>query len=157
MKLLRYISIVVCMLVAGNVAGANKWRVDIDRDKFTDETVTSALVFGGADGFIFLTCYGDGSFQGKIGAGKYIGEMSIHDNVKYRVDKMAAVEATFEPTSKDFVFFNDINDNFVQQLINGKDKVIIQLTSYDYDKSSAEFTLRGAKSAIEQVIRACQK
>ena len=137
---------------------STSWEFESSVDEFTDEKKASALILaeGGTNkGFIMFTCFPSG-FEGKVSAGEYIGDKAISGNVKYRIDKSEAVEMTMSPTSKVFVYFNDLNSPFVKALMEGKEKVIVQLTSYNYDTSKASFTLNGAATAISKVIQACQ-
>ncbi len=134
------------------------WETDTTIDDFTDEITTQAMIIaeGGPDaGFIHLMCKGS-YFEVKVSASEYIGDKDIPNNVLYRVDKNDAVKTTMKPTSKKYVYFNDLDSQFLQQLMNGKDSVIIQLTSYDYDKSKAKFTLNGSTAAIQKVLDACE-
>ena len=136
---------------------STSWEFESSIDEFTDEKKASAVILaeeGLNKGFIMISCYPSG-FEGKVSAGEYIGDKEISGNVKYRVDKNEAVETTMNPTSKIFVYFNDLNSPFIKALMEGKEKVIVQLTSYDYDTSKASFTLNGAATAISKVIQAC--
>jgi len=137
-------------------ASAGNWEFKSSVDEFTDEKKASAMVdaAGGVrNGFIHVACFPSG-IEVKISAGKYIGDKAIDDNVKYRVDKNEFVVTTMEPTSKSYVYMNDKNSQFLKDLMHGK-KVVIQLTSYDYDTSTASFSLNGAETAISKVLALC--
>lgn len=135
------------------------WESESVTDDFTDETKTMALITaeGGVDkGFIHFMCTASG-FEGKVGAGAYVGDKEITGNVKFRVDKFEAKSITMNPTSKTYVYFNDAESPFIASLLNGKESVLVQVTSYDYDSSKAKFSLKGAKAAISKVVNACKK
>lgn len=137
---------------------ATSWETESIVDDFTDETKTFAMIAaeGGFDkGYIHVGCYPKKSFEVKVGAGAYIGDKNIQNNVKYRVDKNEAVTTTMKPTKERKVYFNDMDAQFLKDLIAGQDSVLVQLTSYDYDTSMARFSLKGAKAAIEKVLQAC--
>ncbi|MEX0603848.1 MAG: hypothetical protein WD623_16890 [Marinobacter sp.] len=134
------------------------WGVTEETDGFTDNSVVTAMVVaegGPENGFILLTCYSDG-FEGKVSAGEYIGDKRIRDNFKFRVDEENPVELTMKPTSKTYVYFNNFNSPFFKALENGKSTILVQLRSYDYDTSSARYTLRGSTNAVREVKEACK-
>ena len=135
------------------------WESESKVDEFTDAKKTFSMITakGGMDkGFIMLGCYTEGGFEGKVSAGEYIGDKEISENVKFRVDKNEPVTLTMSSTSKRYVYFNDTDSSFIKQLLEGKDSVVVQLTSYDYDTSKAVFSLNGAKAAITKVLEACK-
>ena len=129
-------------------------------DEFTDDRKIYAVVVsetGMADGFIHVMCSGDDYFEVKVSAGEYIGDKVIRENVMYRVDKNEPVTTTMKPTSKKLVYTNNVGSQFIKDLMSGSDSVIVRLTSYDYDKSTARFSLNGSTDAISQVLAACSK
>jgi hypothetical protein len=143
---------------ANSEASSTEWTYEDVVDEFTDERKTFAMVYaegGIKSGFIMFGCYPSG-FEGKIGAGAYIGDKEINNNVKFRVDKNEPVTTTMKPTSKSYVYFNNTSSPLVSSLLSGKESVIVQLTSYDYDTSKARFTLNGAEKAINKVLEACK-
>lgn len=160
---MKYLFLLFLLVAPSSYAQSNtlleKWEVESSVDDFTDEKVVTALVVsetGFEDGFIHYMCSAE-SFEFKIGAGEYIGDKDIYDNVMYRVDQETPKKTTMKTTSKRYVYFNDLKSVFTQDIMNGTDSVLIQLTSYDFDKSKARFSLDGAKEAIQQVLDACSK
>lgn len=147
------------LLISSNaLANTGSWSFEKTVDDFTDETKTFASVFsetGFKGGFIHIGCYPGKNFELKVGAGKYIGDKAITNNVKYRVDKNTPVEMTMNPTSERYVYMNDMDSAFIKELMKGQSTVIIQLTSYDYDISKAKFSLKGSSDAIKKVLDAC--
>lgn len=158
MKFLFPLLVLFSLPVMGEITDdTTRWQVEVSVDDFTDEKTVVAVVLsekGYQGGLIHLMCKGD-YFEVKVGAGEYIGDKRINNNVLYRVDKDEPVKTTMNPTSKNYVYFNDSNAKFLADLMNGSDQVIVRLTSYDYDTSTAKFTLKGSTSAIQQVIDAC--
>ncbi len=138
---------------------AESWQTEDTVDEFTDEKRTFSMITaeGGIDkGFILIGCYSSDGFEGKVGTGEYIGDKRISENVKFRVDKNEATTITMKPTSKRYVYFNDMDSPFLKQLADGTESVLVQLTSYDYDTSKAKFSLKNAKTAINKVLEACK-
>ena len=130
------------------------------RRTFSEEFKREAVALvvsetGMKGGYIHVMCTGDSSFEVKLSAGEYIGDKVIRDNVLYRVDKNEPVKTTMSPTSKRMVYMNDTDSQFLKDIMNGSDSVIVRLTSYDYDKSKAKFTLIGSTDAIRKVLAAC--
>lgn len=159
---MKYLLITFALLsqivFANSEASSTEWSYEDVVDEFTDERKTFAMVYaegGIKNGFIMFGCYPSG-FEGKIGAGAYIGDKDISNNVMFRVDKNEPITTTMNPTSKSYVYFNNTNSPFVTSLLGGKETVIVQLTSYDYDTSKARFTLNGAEKAISKVLEACK-
>ena len=160
---MKYIAAVVFALASGPVfaelsGSTTTWELESVVDEFTDERKVFAIIAaeGGLDkGFIHVGCFPAG-LEVKVGAGAYIGDKSVHNNVRYRVDQGEPVTTTMKPTSKSYVYFNDKNSPFLQQLLAGKEKVVVQLTSYDYDTSRATYSLNGAATAIGAVLEACK-
>lgn len=160
---MRCIVTAVLALASGPVfaeltGSTTKWELESTVDEFTDERKVFAMIAaeGGLDkGFIHVGCY-PGGLEVKVGAGAYIGDKNIHNNVKYRVDQGDPTTTTMKPTRERYVYFNDKNSLFFQQLLAGKDKVVVQLTSYDYDTSRATYALNGAAAAIGAVLEACK-
>lgn len=139
-------------------AKREEWQFESTADKFTDEKKAFASIMDeedGKDGFIHVGCFPSGIVEVKVGAGKYIGDKEISNNVKYRVDSNNYVVTKMNPTSKNYVYENDKDSEFLKALMSGK-KIIIELTSYDYDTSSASFTLNGAEPAISKVLALCK-
>ena len=134
------------------------WRFEIKVDKFTDRKMAFAAISAfdqGEQGFINVACFPSG-IEVKVSTGKYIGDSRIlKDNVKYRVDDGAAVTTKMSPTSKEFVYENDAKSKFLKALMSGK-KIIVELTSYNFETSSASFSLNGAQPAIEKVLALCE-
>ncbi|MFZ6843587.1 hypothetical protein [Undibacterium sp. RuTC16W] len=138
-------------------AKREEWQFESTADKFTDEKTAFASIMAeedGKDGFIDVRCFPSG-IEVKIGTGKYIGDKEISDNVKYRVDSNNYVVTKMKPTSKEYVYENDKDSKFLTALMSGK-KIIVELTSYDYDTSSATFSLNGAEPAISKVLALCK-
>ncbi|MFC7049387.1 hypothetical protein [Emcibacter nanhaiensis] len=77
-------------------------------------------------------------------------------NFEYRVDSQPSVTVLMRP-SKTLLFKNDYESPFVKALLEGKETVIIRLTDYEFEKSTAKFTLNGAKEAISKVMGSCHK
>ncbi|GEM_PF-2083107 len=133
------------------------WRFETTVDKFTDEKTVFASISAlndGESGFIDVHCFPSG-IEVKVSAGKYIGDSRISGNVKYRVDNNTAVVTTMNPTSKEYVYENDKDSKFLKALMSGK-KIIVQLTSYNFETSSASFSLNGAEPAISKVLALCK-
>jgi hypothetical protein len=137
----------------------NSWTSSSETDPFTDETKTFAVVAaegGPKEGLIAFGCYSGKSFEGKISAGKYIGDKDLYtDNVKYRIDKLDPVSTSMK-SDDSVVYFNDMHEPLVEALMSGQSQVVVQLTSYDYDTSIAKFTLKGSTAAISKVLQACK-
>ena len=133
------------------------WRFEVKIDKFTDEKKAFASIMAlndGERGFINVACFPSG-IEVKVSTGKYIGDSKIYkDNVKYRIDDQTAVTTKMSPTSKEFVYENDKNSKFLKALMSGK-KILVELTSYDFEISSASFSLNGAEAAIGKVLALC--
>jgi hypothetical protein len=109
----------------------------------------------GERGFIDVRCFPSG-IEVKVSTGKYIGDSVIYrGNVKYRVDNDTAVVTKMNPTSGEYVFENDKDSKFLKALMAGK-KIIVELTSYNYETSSATFSLNGAAPAISKVLALCK-
>ena len=139
------------------LAKREEWQFESAVDKFTDEKKAFASIMGkedGNEGFINVGCFPSG-IEVKVSAGKYIGDKEIFGNVKYRVDSNKYEVATMKPTSKSFVYENGKDSKFLKALMSGKE-IIVELTSYDYDTSSASFSLNGAEPAIRKVLSLCQ-
>ena len=160
---MKYIAAAVFALASGPVfaeltGSTTTWELESVVDEFTDERKVFAIIAAedGLDkGFIHVGCFPAG-LEVKVGAGEYIGDKNVHNNVRYRVDHGEPVTTTMKPTSKRYVYFNDKNSPFLQQLLAGKEKVVVQLTSYDYDTSRATYSLNGAAAAIGAVLEACK-
>jgi hypothetical protein len=138
----------------------SRWQLEVEVDEFTDKRKVYALVVsetGMSGGFIHVMCSGDDYFEVKVGAGEYIGDKIIPNNMMYRIDKNEPVKLSMKPTSKTFVYVNDKNSRFIQDLMNGAEKVVIRLTSYDFDTSTARFTLNGSTQALQEVLTSCAK
>lgn len=142
-------------------AKREEWQFESTTDQFTDEKKTFALIMDemdGGKGFISVGCFPSG-IEVKVGAGKYIGgnafSNAIPNNVKYRVDSNNYVVTTMNPTSKEYVYENDKDSKFLKALMSGK-RIIVELKSYDYDTSSASFSLNGAEPAISKVLALCK-
>ncbi len=160
MQILAVLLTIVSLPTHAALKGSStSWETEASVDEFTDKKKTFSMIAaeGGLDkGFIMIGCYSSGGFEGKVGAGQYIGDKDISENVKFRVDKNEPVTLTMNPTSKTYVYFNDMDSPFIKQLISGKESVVVQLTSYDYDTSKAKFSLKGAATAINKVLDACK-
>lgn len=134
------------------------WRFEIKVDKFTDDKKAFASISSledGERGFINVTCFPSG-IEVKVSAGKYIGDSRIlKDNVKYRVDNNAVVTTKMNPTSNEYVYENDKNSKFLKALMSGR-KIIVEFTNYDFETSSASFSLNGAELAINKVLTLCE-
>lgn len=164
MKKLKVSLIALPLLMLGTspaysaIGSEEKWEVETTIDDFTDDKKVFALVIakgGIKNGFIAAGCYPSG-FELKVSAGEYIGDKSISNNVKYRVDKNTPIETTMKPTSKKFVYINDTSSPFISDIMNGNSTLLIQTTSYDYDTSKAKFTLKGSTNALKTVLDACK-
>ena len=105
-------------------------------------------------GFIVVGCYAGKSFEAKVSTGKYIGD-SAAGHVKYRVDKNEPVKTRMKASDK-AMYFNDMDNKFIKDLMNGQTKVVVQLMDYDYDTSIATFTLKGSTATINKVLDACK-
>lgn len=152
-----WILLLVLLIPMVAKASTGKWEFNSSVDEFTDEKKAFAMIEaeGGADkGFIIVGCYPLG-IEVKVGAGKYVGDKEIDDNVKYRIDSNEFVVTTMSPTSRNYVFINDKDSKFLKDLMSGK-KVVIQLTNYDYETSKARFTLNGANNSITKVLSFCK-
>lgn len=134
------------------------WRFETIVDKFTDEKKAFASISAledGERGFINVGCFPSG-IEVKVSAGKYIGDSRIfRENVKYRVDNNTSVATKMNPTSKEYVYENDKDSKFLMALMSGK-KIIVELTSYNFETSSASFSLNGAEPAISKVLALCK-
>lgn len=134
------------------------WRFVTEVDKFTDEKKAFASISAledGEHGFINVACFPSG-IEVKVSAGKYIGDSRIfRENVKYRVDNNTSVATKMNPTSKEYVYENDKDSKFLKALMSGK-KIIVELTSYNFETSSASFSLNGAEPAISKVLALCK-
>jgi len=134
------------------------WRFETIVDKFTDEKKAFASIAAledGEHGFINVGCFPSG-IEVKVSAGKYIGDSPIfRENVKYRVDNNTSVATKMNPTSKEYVYENDKDSKFLKALMSGK-KIIVELTSYNFETSSASFSLNGAEPAISKVLALCK-
>jgi hypothetical protein len=133
------------------------WQFKLVVDKFTDEKKAFASIRASeADekGFISVGCFPTG-IEVKVSAGEYIGDSrTAFANVRYRVDSNLAVTIKMKPTSDKFVYENDKNSKFLSALVSGR-KIIVELTNYNFETSSASFSLNGAEEQIRKVLTLC--
>lgn len=137
-------------------AKRQQWQLEIKVDEFTDQKRYFASIQEESEmgsGFLHVGCFPSG-IEVKLSTGKYIGEGDVHKNVKYRVGGNTYVVTTMK-SSKEFVYENNSESDFLKSLMSGE-RIIIELTSYDYSTSSAKFSLKGAESAIGKVLDACK-
>lgn len=136
-----------------------EWSFESEKDKFTDEVKAFATISEEKDdgqGFIHVACFPSG-LELKVGTGKYIGDKEMYvPNVKYRVDSEAFVTMKMKPTSKSYVYENDMDSKFLKALMSGR-KILVELTSYDYETSLSSFSLNGAAPAINKVLELCKE
>jgi hypothetical protein len=143
------------ILVHAEEYNSTKWVYNVDIDDFSDEEKHFGVILSSdKKGFIGVSCFPNKQFETKISTGSYIGD-SASGRAKYRVDKEKPVSTNFN-SSDNFMYFNDIDNTFIKDIMSGKEKVLVQLTDYDYDTSKNSYSLTNSTSTIQKVIDACK-
>lgn len=128
-------------------------------DEFTDEKKIVALTkaVDGGDGTLAVTCFPGNSFQFVVDLGLYVGWdilMDSEEYVRYRVDDGAVKEVSL-PNNGTKIFYNGHDSGIVHDMANGKDRIVIEVTNYNFEKERAIFSLEGMGQSAKRVIDFC--
>lgn len=130
-------------------AGAQSWRVETDRDSFTDERRVRA-VYNSRQISIAVRCHG-GALDAVFAVG-YIGESDA--TVRYRVDRGEVFKNVWDAsTSRDALFAFDPGE--VGRRMATGSSMIFEHDNYAGTQSQYNVSLAGSGAAIRQVFAAC--
>ena len=106
--------------------GPINWTYEKNVDDFTDDEKHFAMVLSeDLKGFIQVVCLPERVFKVRVSTGAFIGE-SATGHIQYRVDKKMAVKSKML-TAETGLYFNDMGHEFIQDIMAGKKKVLVQL------------------------------